>query len=390
MAAISARDESVGELIAEAIEKVGKDGVITVEESQTMGTELEIVEGMQFDRGYISPYMVTDAERMEAVLQDPYILITDKKLGAVAELIPVLEKASQSGRPILIIAEDVEGEALATLVVNKAARRPDVAAGRLRLWRAAQRCSRISPSSPAAPSSRKRWGISWRTWISCSTAGQVRITREETIIVDGQGDPEAIKGRIKQIRAEIEETTSEYDREKLQERLAKLAGGVAVIRVGAATETELKDRKHRIEDALSATRAAVEEGIVPGGGVTYLRAQGALEGLNLEGDMQTGLNIVARALEEPLRMIAANAGKEGAVIVARVKDEQGAMGYDALNDRFIDMVEAGIIDPAKVTRSALENAVSIAGMLLTTETLIAEEKEEEPPAPAGPGGMPMM
>jgi chaperonin GroEL len=393
VAAISAREESVGELIAEAMEKVGKDGVITVEESQTMGTELEIVEGMQFDRGYISPYMVTDAERMEAVLQDPYILITDKKLGAVAELIPVLEKASQSGRPILIIAEDVEGEALATLVVNKLRGVLDVAAVKAPAFgerRKAMLQDIAIITGGAVVSEEMGHKLENVDLSMLGRAGQVRITREETIIVDGQGDPEAIKGRIKQIRAEIEETTSEYDREKLQERLAKLAGGVAVIRVGAATETELKDRKHRIEDALSATRAAVEEGIVPGGGVTYLRAQGALEGLNLEGDMQTGLNIVARALEEPLRMIAANAGKEGAVIVARVKDEQGAMGYDALNDRFIDMVEAGIIDPAKVTRSALENAVSIAGMLLTTETLIAEEKEEEPPAPAGPGGMPMM
>jgi len=394
VAAISARDESVGELIAEAMEKVGKDGVITVEESQTMGTELEIVEGMQFDRGYISPYMVTDAERMEAVLRDPYILITDRKLTAVAELIPILEKVSQSGKPILIIAEDIEGEALATLVVNKIRGILDVAAVKAPAFgdrRKAMLQDIAIITGGTVISEDVGHKLENVTLSMLGRAGQVRITREETIIVDGQGEAEAIKGRIKQIRAEIEETTSDYDREKLQERLAKLVGGVAVIRVGAATETELKDRKHRIEDALSATRAAVEEGIVPGGGVTFLRAQGALDELKLEGDLKTGLNIVSRALEEPLRMIASNAGKEGAVIVARVKEEDAGVGYDALNDKFVDMVSAGIIDPAKVTRTALENAVSIAGMLLTTETLIAEEEEEEPAMPPGaPGGMPMM
>ncbi|MGI6037483.1 MAG: chaperonin GroEL, partial [Limnochordia bacterium] len=384
VAAISAGDESIGELIADSMEKVGKDGVITVEESQTIGTELEVVEGMQFDRGYISPYMVTDAERMEAVLQEPYILITDKKLGAVAELIPVLEKVMQAGKPLLMIAEDIEGEALATLVVNKIRGTINVVAVKAPAFgerRKAMLQDIAILTGGQVVSEEMGLKLENTTVDMLGQAAQVRVTKDDTIIVDGRGSSDDIKARVNQIRRELEESTSDYDREKLQERLAKLAGGVAVIRVGAATETELKEKKHRIEDALSATRAAVEEGIVAGGGTTLLRARESLKDLQLEGDMATGVSIVRRALEEPLRLIASNAGQEGAVVVERVAAEAPGMGYDAAKDEYVNMVEAGIIDPAKVTRSAVENAVSIAGMILTTETLIADDPQDDPPAP---------
>jgi len=388
VAAISAADPEVGRLIAEAMEKVGKDGVITVEESNTIGTSVEVVEGMQFDRGYLSPYMVTDTEAMEAVLDDPYILITDKKISSVADLVPVLEKSMQANKPILIIAEDVEGEALATLVVNKVRGTLQVAAVKAPGFgdrRKAMLSDIAAVTGGTVISDEVGLKLENVTLDMLGSARQVRVTKEETTIVDGKGNPADIEGRVAQIRREIEETDSDYDREKLQERLAKLAGGVAVISVGAATETELKERKHRVEDALSATRAAVEEGIVPGGGTTLIQAAAAVGSLELEGDERTGAAIVLRALEAPVKVIAYNAGAEGAVIAERVKNETPGVGYDALNGTFVNMVESGIIDPAKVTRSALQNAASIAGMILTTETLIVDEPEEEEAMP--PGGM---
>ncbi len=388
VAAISAADPEVGRLIAEAMEKVGKDGVITVEESNTIGTSVEVVEGMQFDRGYLSPYMVTDTEAMEAVLDDPYILITDKKISAVADLVPVLEKSMQANKPILIIAEDVEGEALATLVVNKVRGTLQVVAVKAPGFgdrRKAMLSDIAAVTGGTVISDEVGLKLENVTLDMLGSARQVRVTKEETTIVDGKGNPADIEGRVAQIRREIEETDSDYDREKLQERLAKLAGGVAVISVGAATETELKERKHRVEDALSATRAAVEEGIVPGGGTTLIQAAAAVGSLELEGDERTGAAIVLRALEAPVKVIAYNAGAEGAVIAERVKNETPGVGYDALNGTFVNMVESGIIDPAKVTRSALQNAASIAGMILTTETLIVDEPEEEEAMP--PGGM---
>jgi len=388
VASISAADEEIGNLIAEAMEKVGKDGVITVEESKTMGTTLEVVEGMQFDRGYISPYMVTDAEKMEAVLEDPYILITDKKISSVHDLIPILEQIVQQGRKLLIIAEDVEGEALATLLVNKlrgtfqcvAVKAPGFGDRRKEMLRDIAILTGGQVISEELGYDLKDADLSM-----LGRARQVKVSKENTTIVDGAGDKEEIKKRIQQIKAQIEETTSDFDREKLQERLAKLAGGVAVIQVGAATETELKEKKHRIEDALSATRAAVEEGIVPGGGTALINTISALEKFipTLEGDMKTGAEIVKRALEEPLRQIAANAGLEGSVIVEKVKNSPKGVGFDAYKEEFVDMIERGIVDPTKVTRSALQNAASIAAMILTTESLVAEipEKENTPPMP---------
>ncbi|OLZ09981.1 chaperonin GroEL [Sulfobacillus thermosulfidooxidans] len=391
VASISANDEEIGRLIAEAMEKVGSDGVITVEESKTTGTTLETVEGMQFDRGYISPYMVTDTEKMEAVLNDPYILITDRKISAIQDLLPVLEKVVQRGKPLVIIAEDVEGEALATLVVNKLR-------GTL---------TAVAVKAPGFGDRRKAMlediailtggqvisediGLKLEnvTPDMLGQARQVKIAKEETTIVEGRGSQEEIKKRVQVIKKQIEDTTSDYDREKLQERLAKLSGGVAVIQVGAATEVELKEKKLRIEDALSATRAAVEEGIVPGGGTALLRAIPAVEAIEAEGDERIGVNIVRRALEEPVRQIAFNAGLEGSVIVEMVKKESGNVGYDAAHNKLVDMVKSGIVDPAKVTRSTLQNAASIAAMLLTTEALVADKPEKkDAAAPGGMGGM---
>jgi len=387
--AISAGDQEIGSLIADAMEKVGKDGVITVEESQTLGTQLEVVEGLQFDKGYISPYMVTDPERMEAVLEDPYILNANQKITAVADLVPLLEKVMQAGRPMLIIAEDVEGEALATIVVNKI--------------RGTFTC--VAVKAPGFGDRRKAMiediavvtggqviteelGIKLEnvTLEMLGRASKIKITKEDTTIVEGKGDPEAIKGRIKQIKNEIDGSDSEFDREKLQERLAKLSGGVAVIKVGAATETELKEKKHRIEDALSATKAAVEEGIVAGGGAVLINIIEAVGKDNLTGDEKTGAEIVQRSLEEPLRQLAYNAGYEGSVVVEKVKGLGNGTALDVLSGDYKDMFKAGIIDPAKVTRSALQNAASIASMILTTEAIVAEKPEDEK-SPM-PGGMP--
>jgi chaperonin GroEL len=391
VAAISAGDAEVGELVSQAMEKVGKDGVITVEESKSMGTEVDVVEGMLFDRGYISPYFVTDSERMEAVLEEPYILLTDRKISAVADLVPVLEKAMQRQRPLVIVAEDIEGEALATLVVNNIRKTISVAAAKAPGF-GDRRKAMLSDMAVLTGGEviSEETGLKLEN-VQLSMLGQarqVRMTKDETTIVDGRGTEAAINGRVAQIRREIDETDSDYDREKLQERLAKLAGGVAVIRVGAATETELKNKKHRVEDALSATRAAVEEGIVPGGGTTLIQATAVLDKLEANDDIATGIQIVRRALAEPVRVIAGNAGHEGAVVANRVQTASVGTGFDAVSEQYINMVEAGIIDPAKVVRTALENAASIAGMLLTTECLIADEPEEEEPMPppGGPGG----
>ncbi|MCL6590187.1 MAG: chaperonin GroEL [Firmicutes bacterium] len=393
VAAISAADEEIGKLIAEAMEKVGKDGVITVEESKTMGTNLEVVEGMQFDKGYVSPYMVTDSERMEAVLDDPYILITDKKINLIKDLLPVLEKVMQRGKPLLLIAEDVEGEALATLVVNKLRGTLNAVAVKAPGFgdRRKAMLSDIAVVTGGRVISEEVGATLENTTLDMlGQARQVKVTKDETTIVDGKGDAKEIKNRISQIKVQIEETTSDYDREKLQERLAKLAGGVAVIQVGAATETEMKEKKHRIEDALSATRAAVEEGVVPGGGVALLQIAPALDKLKESGDVATGVSIVRKALAEPLKQIANNAGVEGSVIVEKVAALPKGQGYNALTGEFTDMVKAGIIDPAKVTRSALQNAASIAAMLLTTECLVAEIPEKKPPVtPPHGGGMDM-
>ena len=389
VAAISAADEEIGKLIAEAMEKVGKDGVITVEESKTMGTNLEVVEGMQFDKGYVSPYMVTDSERMEAVLDEPYILITDKKINLIKDLLPVLEKVMQRGKPLLLIAEDVEGEALATLVVNKLRGTLNVVAVKAPGFgdRRKAMLSDIAVVTGGRVISEEVGATLENTTLDMlGQARQVKVTKDETTIVDGKGDAKEIKNRISQIKVQIEETTSDYDREKLQERLAKLAGGVAVIQVGAATETEMKEKKHRIEDALSATRAAVEEGVVPGGGVTLLQIAPALDKIKENGDVATGISIVRKALAEPLKQIANNAGVEGSVIVEKVASMPKGQGYNALTGEFTDMLKAGIIDPAKVTRSALQNAASIAAMLLTTECLVAEIPEKKPPMAPPPGG----
>ena len=387
-------DETIGNIIAEAMNKVGKEGVITVEEAKGMETTLDIVEGMQFDRGYLSPYFVTDAEKMEAELEEPYILLNEKKISNMKDLLPILEQVAKSGRPFLIIAEDLEGEALATLVVNKI--------------RGTLRCAAVK--APGFGDRRK----AMLEDIAILTGGQVisedlgvklenvrmddlgrarriRIDKDNTTIVEGMGDSSALEGRVKQIRVQIDETTSDYDREKLQERLAKLVGGVAVINVGAATETEMKEKKARVEDALNATRAAVEEGVVAGGGVPFLRCLSALDKMTLEGDRQTGVNIVKRALEEPIRQIANNAGHDGSVVVERVKKEKDAFGFDAAKEEYTDLMKAGIIDPTKVVRLALQNAASVASLMITTQAMVAEKPEKKaaapmPPMPPG-GGM---
>jgi chaperonin GroEL len=392
VATISAREREIGDVIAEAIDKVGKDGVVNVEEGQTFGLELEFTEGMQFDKGYLSPYMITDPERMEAVLDDPYILVANQKIGAVKDLLPVLEQVIQQGRPLLIVAEDVEGESLATIVVNK-----------LRGTFTA-----VAVKAPGFGDRRKRMlediGILTNAEVITEEMGlklentkveqlgkarRVVVDKDSTTIIDGAGDADAIKGRIKQLKAEIENTDSDFDREKLQERLAKLAGGVAVIKVGAATETEMKEKKHRVEDAVQATRAALEEGIVPGGGVALLNASSAISVDKIEGDERTGAQIVVRALEEPIRQLAANAGLEGSVVVSQVRSAEPGHGLNVDTGEVEDLVKAGIIDPTMVTRSALQNAASIAKNILTTEAVVAEAPEKQP-AMAGGGGMPDM
>ena len=392
VASVSAADEEIGGLIAEAMEKVGNDGVITVEESKGLQTALNVVEGMQFDRGYISPYMVTDPDRMEAVMDNPFILITDRKISAIADMLPTLEKVVKVGKELLIIAEDVEGEALATLVVNRlrgtfkavAVKAPGF--GDRRKAMLEDIAILTGGTVITEDMGRKLDSVELE---DLGTARQVRITKDETTIIDGVGDKEVIAKRVNQIRAQVEETTSEFDREKLQERLAKLSGGVAVIEVGAATEVEMKDKKLRIEDALNATRAAVEEGIVAGGGTTFIDIIPALNTLEATGDVQTGINLVKRAVEEPLRQIAYNAGLEGSVVVEKVKNTDSGIGFNALTEEYIDMVKAGIVDPAKVTRSALQNAASIASLVLTTETIVADKVEENAAVPAMPpmGGM---
>ena len=396
VASVSAADEEIGALIAEAMDRVGNDGVITVEESKTLQTELNVVEGMQFDRGYLSPYMVTDPDKMEAVVNEPLILITDRKISVIADLLPALEKVVKLGKELVIIAEDVDGEALATLVVNRLR-------GTLKA---------VAVKAPGFGDRRKAMlediailtggvVISEEVGLKLEnvdlehlgTARQVRITKDETIIVDGNGDKDVIARRVAQVRAQAEDATSEFDKEKLQERLAKLSGGVAVIEVGAATEVELKDKKLRIEDALNATRAAVEEGIVAGGGTTLIDIIPALDGIEATGDVLTGVNLVRRAVEEPLRQIAYNAGLEGSVVVERVKSTESGIGFNALTEEYVDMVKAGIVDPAKVTRSALQNAASIAALVLTTESIVADKVDENapmmPPMPpmGGMGGM---
>ncbi|SDS26442.1 chaperonin GroEL [Paenibacillaceae bacterium GAS479] len=390
VAAISSGDDEVGQLIAEAMEKVGNDGVITVEESKGFYTELEVVEGMQFDRGYVSPYMITDTDKMEAVLDSPYILITDKKISNIQEILPVLEKVVQSGKQLLIIAEDVEGEAQATLIVNR--------------LRGTFTC--VAVKAPGFGDRRKAMlgdiaaltggqviteelGLDLKstTIEQLGSARQIRVTKENTIIVDGAGDKTDIEVRVKQIRTQLEDTTSDFDREKLQERLAKLSGGVAVIKVGAATETELKERKLRIEDALNSTRAAVEEGIVSGGGTALVNVYGAVAALDVTGEEKTGVNIILRALEEPVRTIATNAGVEGSVIVERLKKEEIGIGYNAATGDWVNMFEAGIVDPTKVTRSALQNAASVAAVVLTTEAVVVDKPEKDKPAMPDMGGM---
>jgi len=397
VAAISAADSEIGALIAEVMEKVGKDGVITVEESKGLLFETEYTEGMQIDRGYLSPYFVTNTERMEAELDDPYILITDKKVSSIQDILPVLEKVATARAPFVIIAEDVDGEALATLVVNKlrgtlnvlAVKAPGFGDRRKEMLRDIAILTGGQVISEEVGRKLETAGIE-----DLGRARRVVATKDDTTFIEGHGDEKAIKGRVEQIRAQIETTTSDFDREKLQERLAKLSGGVAVIKVGAATESELKEKQHRVEDALSATRAAVEEGIVPGGGVALINALSALDGVKAEGDILTGVKILKRALEEPLRGIAANAGKDGAVIIEMVRqkaqsEKNSNIGYDVIADEYVDMLKAGIIDPAKVTRSAVENAASIASMILTTEALITDKPEEKAPAmpPGGMGGM---
>jgi chaperonin GroEL len=386
-------DKEIGNLIAEAMEKVGKDGVITVEEAKGLETTLETVEGMQFDRGYLSPYFVTDPEKMETVLEDPYILIHDKKISAMKELLPLLEKVAQSGKPLLIIAEDVEGEALATLVVNKLRGTLKVASVKAPGFgdRRKEMLRDVAVLTGGQVISEELgFKLENATLNDLGRAKRVVVDKDNTTIVDGKGKPADIQGRIAEIRAAIDKSTSDYDREKLQERLAKLSGGVAVINVGAATETELKEKKARVEDALHATRAAVEEGIVPGGGVALIRAQAVLEKIRGTEDEKIGVEIVRRALEEPIRMIAQNAGAEGSIVVARVKESKDKnFGYNAATDTYEDLVKAGVIDPTKVTRTALQNAASIAGLLLTTECVVVEKKEEKsgPSAPQGGGGM---
>ena len=389
VASISAADKTVGQLIADAMEKVGNDGVITVEDSKGMGTNLRVVEGMQFDRGYISPYMISDADKMECVMDDPLILITDKKINVLQDILPLLEKVVQSGKELLIIAEDVEGEALATLVVNR--------------LRGALKCAAVK--APGFGDRRKAMlqdiaGLTGATVISedmgrklssatpadLGSAHQVRITKDNTVIVGGAGDKALIAQRVSQIREQMANTTSQFDKDKLQERLAKLSGGVAVIEVGAATEVEMKDKKLRLEDALNATRAAVEEGIVAGGGTTLVNIQKSLDSLKAEGDVQTGINLVRHAIEAPVRQIADNAGVEGAIVVEKIKEAKEGIGYNAAEDKYEDMMAAGIVDPAKVTRSALQNAASIAALVLTTEAVVGEIPEKKPAVPPMPAG----
>ena len=396
IASISAGDEEIGKLISQAMDEVGKDGVITVEESKTMGTELTVVEGMQFDRGYLSAYMVTNTEKMEAVLENPYILITDKKITNIQEVLPVLEQIVQTGKSLVIIAEDVEGEALATLVVNKlrgtfncvAVKAPGFGDRRKDMLR-----DIAILTGGQVISEELGLDLKETTLDMLGNAGTVKIDKENTVIVNGSGNKEEIDERAKQIKAQYEESTSEFDKEKLQERLAKLTGGVAVINVGAATETEMKEKKLRIEDALNATRAAVEEGLVSGGGVALLTTIGAVSKVaeSMAGDAKTGAKIIEKALEEPLRQIAINAGLEGSVIVEKIKESNKGIGFDALNEKYVNMIEAGIVDPTKVVRSALQNAASVASMLLTTEAAVADEpKKDEPVMPPMGGGMGMM
>jgi chaperonin GroEL len=389
VASISSADEEVGTLIAEAMEKVGKDGVITVEESKSMDTNLSVVEGMQFDRGYISPYMVTDTDKMEAVLNDPYILITDRKISAIADILPILEKVVKQGKELMIISEDLDGEALATIVVNKlrgtfkavAVKAPGFGDRRKAML---EDIAILTGGNVITEElGRKLESVEIE---DLGRARQIRASKEETTIVDGAGDKAAINARVEQIKKQIKETTSDFDKEKLQERLAKLAGGVAVIEIGAATEVEMKDKKLRIEDALNATRAAVEEGIVAGGGTTFIDILPALDTIDVTGDVKTGVDIVKRAIEEPVRQIANNAGLEGAVVVENVKKSGKGIGFNALTGEYIDMIAAGIVDPAKVTRSALQNAASIAAMVLTTETLVADKPEKADPAAAAMAG----
>lgn len=395
VATISSANEETGKLIAEAMEKVGKDGVITVEESKTMRTNLSVKEGMQFDRGYISPYLVTDTDKMEAALDDPYILITDRKISAINDILPILEQVVKAGKQLAIIAEDIDGEALTTIVVNKlrgtfkalAVKAPGFGDRRKAML---QDIATLTGGTVISEELGRK--LDSVTLADLGQAHKMVSTKDETTIIGGKGDKEAIAERVAQIKQQISQTTSDFDREKLQERLAKLSGGVAVIEIGAATEVEMKDKKYRIEDALNATRAAVEEGIVAGGGTTFLDILPALDKLEVEGDEKVGVNIVKRAIEEPVRQIAQNAGLEDSVVVENVKKAGTGIGFNALKNEYVDMLQAGIVDPAKVTRSALQNAASIASMVLTTETLVADKPEKEAPAPAAPGmgGMPGM
>ena len=396
VAAISAGDDSVGEMVADAMEKVSNDGVITIEESKTMKTELDLVEGMQFDRGYVSAYMATDMDKMEANLDNPYILITDKKISNIQEILPLLEESMQAGAKLLIIAEDVEGEALTTLVLNRLRGTLNVVAVKAPGY-GDRRKAMLEDSAILTGGTviSEEVGLELKdtTLAQCGRAKSVKVQKENTVIVDGEGDKAAIEARVSQIRAQIEETTSDFDREKLQERLAKLAGGVAVVRVGAATETEMQEAKLRMEDALAATKAAVEEGIISGGGSAYIHASKKVAAMaaNLEGDEKTGANIILKALEAPLTTIAYNAGLEGAVIINKVRESDEGVGFNALTEEYVDMVKAGIVDPAKVTRSALQNATSVASTLLTTESVVSTIKEDVPAMPAGgAGGMGMM
>ena len=395
VATISSADEEIGKYIADAMEKVGKEGVITVEESKGMETALSVVEGMQFDRGYISPYMVTDTDKMEAVMDDPFILITDKKISSINDILPILEQVVKMGKELVIIAEDLDGEALATIVVNKlrgtfkalAVKAPGFGDRRKAML---EDIAILTGGQVISEELGRK--LETVTLEDLGRARQIHSSKENTTIVDGMGDKAAIAARVEQIKKQIADSTSDFDKEKLQERLAKLSGGVAVIEIGAATEVEMKDKKLRVEDALNATRAAVEEGIVAGGGTTFIDIMSALDGIEAEGDVKTGVNIVRRAVEEPVRQIANNAGLEGSVVVAEVKKAELGVGYDAYNDVYVNMIEAGIVDPAKVTRSALQNAASIAAMVLTTETLVADKPAPEGAAPAAPamGGMPGM
>ena len=395
VATISSADAEIGNYIADAMEKVGKEGVITVEESKGMETSLSVVEGMQFDRGYISPYMVTDTDKMEAVMNDPYILITDKKISSINEILPILEQVVKMGKELVVIAEDLDGEALATIVVNKlrgtfkalAVKAPGFGDRRKAML---EDIAILTGGQVISEELGRK--LETVTLEDLGRARQIHSSKENTTIVDGMGDKAAIAARVEQIKKQIADSTSDFDKEKLQERLAKLSGGVAVIEIGAATEVEMKDKKLRVEDALNATRAAVEEGIVAGGGTTFIDIMSALDGIEAEGDVKTGVNIVRRAVEEPVRQIANNAGLEGSVVVAEVKKAELGVGYDAYNDVYVNMIEAGIVDPAKVTRSALQNAASIAAMVLTTETLVADKPAPEGAAPAAPamGGMPGM